>query len=140
MDKQKAEELLEKLKSSYAEYEISILPIKQQVARWLVVVNDSHQTGDLDDWSIDVIRPIGRAMADILGKYEGGLIDFRLLFIRCNQFVLWSPDVGTGNAFAEFKKPLKTSVYGYESHQHYVGECQDIQDVLNYLTGTSVWY
>ena len=79
-------------------------------------------------------------MLEILEKHEEAMRDLRLLFIRGNQFMLHSPNVGFGSVFREMNKPLYIDVYGDQERQHYVGECQDINDVLEYLTQTQVWF
>ncbi|MEE6207719.1 MAG: hypothetical protein VZR95_06675 [Alphaproteobacteria bacterium] len=66
--------------------------------------------------------------------------NFRLLFIRNNQFMLHSPNVGCGDAFREMKRPLRKEVYSDFERQHYIGECRNIADVLEYLTLTQIWY
>ena len=137
---EREKKLLEELKSAYPRYEISMLPTKQRGDRKLVVVKDLEDAGDVDDWTVDRMYPVWWHMRDILANYENGMRDFRLLFICDNQFMLWSPDVGTGNVFREFKKPLRKEVYGYEAQQRYIGECKSIQDVIDYLTETTIWF
>ena len=34
----------------------------------------------------------------------------------------------------------KRNVTFHLAHMHYIGECQDINDVLDYLTQTHVWF
>ena len=54
--------------------------------------------------------------------------------------MLHSPNIGFGSVFREMNKPLYIDVYGDQERQHYVGECQNINDVLEYLTQTQVWF
>ena len=140
MEEQEIQEILEEMKQACSEFEVSMLPTKQRGDRRLLVVSGFSPSGDIDDWSINVVNPIFWRMRDKLAEHEGGQRDFRVLFIRSNQFVLWSPDVCWGNVFREFDKPLHTDVYGYEAQQHYVGLCKDINDVIHYLTNTQVWF
>ena len=140
MEEEKVQEILEKLKQTCPDLEVSMLQTKQRGDRRLIVIQGFSATGDIDDWSINVVNPIMWRMQDKLAEYDGGMLDFRMLFIRGNQFVLWSPDVHFGDVFAEFTKPLHKEVYGYEAQQHYIGGCSDINDVLDYLTHTQVWF
>lgn len=140
MEKTKVQQILEELKQAYPKREISSLATKQRGNRWLIVIKGFDSTGDIDDWSVDTVYPIFWDMLKQLEQHEGATNDLRFLFIRNNQFVLWSPNVGFGNVFKEFKKPLHKDVYGDYAQQHYVGECKDINDVLAYLTTTDVWF
>ena len=140
MEKEKIQEILEKLKQTCPDFEVSLLRTEQRGGRYLIVIQGFSAVGDIDDWSINVVNPIMWRMQDRLAEYDGGTRDFRLLFIRSNQFVLWSPDVYCGDVFAEFTKPLHKEVYGFEAQQHYIGVCKDINDVLDYLTHTQVWF
>ena len=140
MKEKQVQQILEELKQAYPRYDISTLPTKQRGNRYLIIVNGFRDEGDIDDFSVDIVYLIRWGMLDILEEQNDAMRDLRLLFIRGNQFVLYSPDVGCGNAFKEFKKPLHKEVYGYFQHQHYVCECQNINDVLEYLTTTDVWF
>ncbi|MBR1604951.1 MAG: hypothetical protein IJ660_02455 [Alphaproteobacteria bacterium] len=140
MEEIKIKQILVELKQAYPKYEIFALSTKQRGNRQLIVVKGFSPVGDIDDWSIDTVYPIYWEMVKLLEQHEGANHDLRFLFIRNNQFVLWSPDVGFGDVFREMKKPLHKDVYGDYAQQHYVGECKDIQDVLDYLTTTDVWF
>lgn len=132
--------ITEELKKAFPQLEISMLATKHRGDRSLIVVKGFSQSGDIDDWSVDIVYPIWWRMIEILEQYEDGMRNFRLLFIRDNQFMLHSPEVGFGNVFREFSKPLQQDVYGDFANQHYVGECQNINDVIEYLTSTQVWF
>ena len=140
MEEQKIQEILEEMKQACSELEVSMLSTKQRGDRRLIVVSGFSPSGDIDDWSISVVNPLFWSMRDKLSEHKDEQGSFRMLFIRGNQFVLWSPNVGFGNVFREFDKPLHTDVYGYEAQQHYVGSCKDINDVIGYLTTTHVWF
>ena len=140
MEETKTQQILEELKHAFPKYEISSLPTNQRGDRQLIIVQGFDTEGSIDSWSVYVVYPIWWDMMKILEKYEGGLRDFRLMFIRGTQFLLHSPDVGCGNVFKNIEKPLFRKVYGYAEHQHYIGECRDINDVLEYLTTTTTWF
>jgi hypothetical protein len=140
MEEKNVQQVLNALKRFYPELDVSILPTKQCDGRWLVVVKGFADEGDIDFWSIQIIYPIWWTMVDILKDFKDGLSQFRLLFVRGNQFLLHSPDVGRGDVFREMKKGLCKDTYGHESLRHYVGQSIDINDVLTYLTETEVWF
>ncbi len=134
------EKILKELNNAFPKLEISPFSTKQRIDRTLIVVQGFSEAGDIDDWSINIVYPIWWKMIEILERHEGGMRDFRLLFIRNNQFMLHSPDVGLGNIFKEFSKPLMKDVYGDYERQHYIGNCQNINDVIEYLTSTQIWF
>lgn len=140
MEEKKLNEILEELKHAFPKYDILSLPTNQRGNRQLIIVQGFDSFGSIDTWSVDVVYPIWWDMMKILEKYEGAMRDLRLMFIRGNQFLLHSPDVGLGNVFKNMDKPLHREVYGYEGHRHYIGECRDINDVLEYLASTQVWF
>ncbi|MBR3662313.1 MAG: hypothetical protein IKN67_03425 [Alphaproteobacteria bacterium] len=140
MEQTKVKQILDELKSAYPKYDISSCLTQQRGDRYLIIVKGFDDVGDIDDWSVDTVYPIWWNMVHILETHEEAMRDLRLLFIRNNQFMLHSPDVGLGSVFKEFKKPLHKEVYGDYAHMHYIGECQDINDVLDYLTQTHVWF
>ena len=131
MEQTQVQQILEELKKAYPNYDISSRLAQRN--RYLIIIKGFNFVGNIDDWSVDLIYPIWWNMMDILAKHEGAMRNLRLLFIRDNQFVLHSPDVGMGSVFKKFKKPLRMDVYGDYERQHYVGECQNINDVLDYL-------
>lgn len=136
----KKAEIMEKLKNAFPNLEVSILTTNQRGDRKLIIVKGFSLEGDIDDWSINIVYPIWYKMMEILEQYEGGMRDFRLMFVRGNQFMLHSPEVGRGAVFRHFKKAVRKDVYGDEKYRHYVGECSDINDVLEYLTQTQTWF
>ena len=140
MEQKQIQQVLAELQRAYPKYDISALSTKQRGERHLIVIKGFENIGDIDDWSVDMVYPILWKMLRLLEEHKEANHDLRLLFIRDNQFVLWSPDVGCGNVFREIKKPIHKDVYGDQERQHYVGECQDINDVLEYLTTTQVWF
>lgn len=134
------QQIVEKLKRAYPKYEISFLATQQRGGRYLITVKGFDAAGDIDDWSVDVVYPVFKGMQELLEQQEDALKYVRLLFIRDNQFMLHSPDVGCGSAFKKMEKPLYVECYGYCENQYYVGECLDIADVLAYLTTMSVCF
>ncbi len=140
MEEASIQQVLKELKQTYPQYKISSLATRQRGNRHLIIVRGFKNTGDIDDWSINVVYPIWWNMMEILEKHEGAMRNFRLLFIRNNQFMLHSPNVGCGDAFREMKRPLRKEVYSDFERQHYIGECRNIADVLEYLTLTQIWY
>lgn len=140
MKEKQVQQILEELKQTFPMYDISPLPTQQRGNRQLIVVKGFKNEGSLDAWAVGVIYPLRWKMLLILEKYEGATRDLRLLFIRENQFVLYSPDIGYGNVFKEMKKPLRVGVYGDFEHQRYIGECETIDDVIEYLTTNTNWF
>ena len=140
MQETKVQQILDRLKQAYPQYEISSLSTKQRGGRHLIIIKGFTDNSDIDDWSIDIVYPVMWKMMTIFEKYEDAMRCLRLLFIRNNQFVFHSPDVGKGNAFKEMQKPVNVDVYGNYERQHYVGQSRDINDVLEYLTTTQVWF
>ena len=140
MEELRIKKILEELQQAYPKYEISSLSTQQRGNRYLIVVKGFDASGNIDDWTVNVVYPIWWNMLEILDKHEGAMRDLRLLFIRDNQFMLHSPDVGFGSVFREMTKPLHIDVYGDYERQHYVGECMNINDALEYLTTTQVWF
>ena len=136
----KEKQILEELKQTFPQLEFLLFSTRQRGDRKLIVVRGFSAGGDLDYWSIEIVYPIWHKMLEILERYDGGMRDFRLLFVRGNQFMLHSPDVGFGAVFREFHKPISIDVYGYEDRRHYVGECQKIIDVVEYLQQTEIWF
>ena len=140
MEETKIQQILDELRQAHPMYDISALPTKQRGNKQLIVVKGFKNEGNIDSWSISIIYPLQWDMWNILEKNEGATGSLRLLFIRENQFVFYSPDTGCGNVFEEMKKPLHVDVYGGYEHQHYIGECLDINDILEYLSTTQIWF
>ena len=140
MKEEQVQQILEELKQAYPMYDISTLSTKQRENRQLIVVKGFKNEKSIDAWTVGIIYTLRWNMLKILNKHEGATRDLRLLFIRENQFVLYSPDTGRENVFKEIEKPLRVSVYGEAEHQHYIGECDDINDVIEYLTTTTNWF
>jgi hypothetical protein len=130
--------IMEELKNAFPRLEISMLSTKQRGNRKLIIVKGFSEIGDIDDWSVDIVYPIWWKMIEILERYESAMRDFRLLFIRGNQFMFHSPYLGFGDVFGGFSKPLRKDAYGDYAHRHYIGECQNINDVMEYLTSMQV--
>lgn len=139
MDKFK-EPVLQALKQAFPNLEISTISTNQRGNKKLIIVKGFSEAGNIDDWSVDTVYPIWWKMIEILDKYKSNSGSFRLLFIRDNQFMLHSPNIGFGNVFRKFDKPLCKYVYGDFERQHYIGECQNINDVIEYLTSTNAWF
>lgn len=140
MEEQKVPQILEELKQAYPNLEFSVLPTQRHNGMKLVVIKgfDDNSEKDIDDWSVDVVYPIlwGTIMP-LAEKYEA-MRYVRFIFIRGTEFVLHSPDVGLGSVFACLRKPIDIHVvvFGSEKRRHYVGECQKINDVIDFLTNT----
>ena len=134
MEEQKVQQMLDELQQACPKYEISIRTTQRRGDVRLIVIQGFSSHGDIDSWAVDVVSPI---WWDIVlkcvekHKLEGNL---RTLFIRENQFVFYSPDTGTGSVFEKMEKPVNFEVYGGEYHRYYVGECEKMEDVINYLT------
>lgn len=130
--------VLEKLKKNFPELEFAAYSTNQRGKRKLITVRGLSSNQDIDYWVINTVYPVWRKMVEIIQKYKKGMSNFRLMFVQDNQFMLHSPDVGCGNVFVEFFKPINIEVYGYYEKQHYVGECYDINEVIEYLTQTKI--
>ena len=139
MEETKVQQILENLRQAFPKYEISSLLTKQRGKKYLIIVKGFDAIdSNIDDWSTKIVYPIWWDMMKILETHEEGICNLRLMFIRDNQFLLHSPDVGCGNVFRNMEKPLFRNVYGYAEHQHYICQCQNINDVLEYLTQTQI--
>ncbi|MBP5698509.1 MAG: hypothetical protein J6W96_03165 [Alphaproteobacteria bacterium] len=134
------EEILKELKDAFPLFEIEMLSTEQRGNKSLIVVKGFSQNGNIDDWYSRTVYPIWWEMISILDNYKRGLRSFRLLFVRGNQFMLHSPNVDCGDVFREFKELLYKDISGYDSMQRYVGECRDINELLEYLTTTQIWF
>lgn len=134
------QQILEELKQAYPEYEISSLTTKQRGDKYLFVIKGFDSAGDIDEWSINIVYPAFADIQKFLDQRENTLKNLRLLFVRGNQFVFYTPDIGQGNVFREMTQALHTECYGLYERQHYIGECLNINDVLSYLTTTNVWF
>ena len=139
MKETSVQQILEELRQAYPGYEISALPTQQRGGKYLFIVKGFASGGDIDDWSVDVVYPLFSDMREVLKQNKNALIYGRLLFVRDNQFVFYTPDTcWSGNIFREMKETLHYESYGYEEYRHYIGECLNIDELLTYLTTTNV--
>ncbi len=140
MQEMNVQKILEELKQVYPKYEVSALPTQQRGGRYLFVVSGFGTLGDIDDWFLQEVSPFYREMLKFLEQRVDVWKYIRLLFVRGNQFVLYSPDMGLGNVFYKMEKAHQEDCFGYYENQYYIGECLNINDVLEYLTTTKVWF
>ena len=134
---EKIQQILDGIKEAYPKLEVSVLPTKRRGDMRLIVIKGFDDKGDIDDWSEDIVCPIlWDTVKPLIDELEEGWKHFRVIFVRDNEFVLHSPDVGFGNVFAEMHEPVQVSAFGYEEWHHYVGESRQIQEVLDFLTQT----
>ena len=140
MQETNVQQILEGLRQAYPKYEISSLPTRQRGGKYLFVIKGFDPAEDIDEWSINIVYPAFADMQKFLDQRENTLKNVRLLFVCGNQFVFYTPDIGRGNVFREMKQALHLECYGLYERQHYIGECSNIDDVLNYLTTTNVWF
>ncbi len=131
---------MEELKKAYPKHEISSLPTQQRGGRYIFVIRGFSSAGDIDEWSINAVYPVFSDIRRFLEQCENALKYVRLLFVRGNQFVFYTPDIGQGNVFRKMEETLHLECYGLLERQHYIGECYNINDVIDYLTTTDVWF
>lgn len=133
MDEQKQNKLLGVLQKACPSCEFSLLSTMQRGDKMLLMVKGN--VGSLASWEYgrgselwwDIIQPT----AEKLG-IKG---DIRTLFILSDtEFVFYAPVLGIrGGVFGDMKKPVRYEAVGDEYHRHYLGECQTVTDVINYL-------
>lgn len=134
------QKILEELKRAYPKYEISAHSTQQRGGKYLFVVGGFGAVGDIDDWFLQEVSPFYWEMLKFLEQRVDVRKYIRLLFVRGNQFALYSPDIGCGNVFREMEKIHHEDCFGYYENQYYIGACLNISDVLEYLTTTKVWF
>lgn len=132
-------EIMKELEQTFPLMQFLRFQTKQSGNTELLGILEFSPRRDIDYWTVEVVYPIAKRIQEILQKhdYDG----FRLMFIKDNQFVLYSPDVGCGSVFREYDKPIYSiDVWGYKEQQHYVGVCQNIMDVVEYLKQTTICF
>lgn len=133
MEEEKQNQLLEAVRNACPKAEISLLSTMQRGDKMLLLIKGAG--GNLDNWGFsegaDLWWSVIHPTADKL-KINGSI---RTLFILSDtDFVLYAPALGIyGGVFGDMKKPIKYEVYGGEWHQYYVGKCQRVDDVIDYL-------
>ena len=140
MQKTDVQQILEELRKVYPEYEISALLTQQKRGRYLFVISNFASGEDIADWAVYTVSPVYQEMFRFFEQRIDARKYIRLLFVRSNQFVLYSPDIGRGSVFRKMEKAHYRECFGYHENQYYVGECLNIEDVLEYLTTTDVWF
>jgi len=133
MEEQKQNQLLEAVRDACPKAEVSLLSTMQRGDKMLLLIKGVG--GNLDNWGFSegsdlwwgVIRPTTEKL-----KINGSV---RTLFILSDtEFVLYAPALGIfGGVFGDMKKPVHCEVYDSEWHQYYVGKCQQVKDVIDYL-------
>lgn len=134
------QQILDELKQAFEGYEISVVSTRQRGGKCLFVVSGFSAAGEIDAWPIEEVRPLYREMQAFLKQRMDVLKYARLLFVRGTQFVFYSPDIGGGSVFRKMETLHNLECYGYEHSQYYVGACLNIDDVVEYLTTTDVWF
>ena len=138
---EQVQQILDGIKVAFPKFEVSVLSTKRRGDLRLIVIKGFDDECDIDDWSENVVYPIlSDTVKPLIDGLEKGWRHFRVIFIRDNEFVLYSPDVGLGNIFARMHQPVHVEGFGYEEWHHYVGESRQIQGVLDFLTQTPEIY
>lgn len=135
----KKAEIMKELEQTFPSLEFLLFSTKQHDNKELIGIIGFSGRGNSVYWSIEVVSPLAKRMHEILQKHEYD--NFRLMFIRGNQFVLYSPDTGCGNVFREYDKPIQIDVYNFiKEQQYYIGACHNIVDVVDYLKHTTICF
>ena len=130
MEQKEIEKLQTAIKSVCPqEYEMEIKQTKRARVH-LVVIKEPPRAIDVSDWCIFFTFPLHASRVSRLLDKPG---DLRTLYCCGDMFVLFSPLDGV---FRNFTGVIRYNVYGTEFNQHYVGECEDISKLVEFITET----
>jgi len=134
MEEQKQNQLLEAVRDACPDAEFSLLTTMQRGDKMLLLVKSSHM-GNIDAWGFSKGSDLWWSVIYPATEKLGVSGSIRTLFVLSDtEFVLYAPALGIfGGVFGDLKKPVSYEVHGGEWHQYYVGTCQHINDVIDYL-------
>lgn len=138
MTKKQATNFVDELKKAFPKYDISTRETKQRSKLKLILFQGFTTVQGLDDWALDVINNFWwKKIVKLFDKHKGATQQFRILFIKENQFVLYSNYEYLGGKLCEARIPISNlDQNGLEENMYWMGECKDINDLLTFLTTT----
>ena len=125
--------LLSDLQRDCPGYDFSAFDPQRSRDLWLLVIKDPSETGDIEDWSINVVYPLREnKIIPILKRYNAQY-KCRVMFRRGDQFVLYSmwPEV-----FSHFGEEVACEWCGSDEDLHCMGENPHIEAIIAYLQNT----
>jgi len=130
MEQQQIKEILAAIKNVCPQdLGVSILPTKRRGCVNIIHFHYRSARIDVDDWAYEVHRLHWDKVHPLL-QQPG---DFRELYCCGNHFIFYSPFDGI---FSRFEHPLEYQAYGHADRSWYFGECENIKDLIMYLTET----
>ena len=133
--KQQIEELLPEIKNICpAECDVTIVPAKYLKSRRLIIIRFPEQDINLDSWAAAQVYPLRKKVNAVLEEPK----KFREIYCCGNKFVFYSPFIL--HVLKKFQGHLDYKTRSSHGWHQYIGECQNIDELITFLTEETLMY
>lgn len=133
--KQQIEELLPTIKSICpADCNVTIVPSKYLKSRRIIIIRFPEQNINLDSWAAAQVYPLRKKVNAVLEEPK----KFREIYCCGNKFVFYSPFIL--RILQRFQGSLEYKTLSSHGWHQYIGECQNIDELITFLTEETLMY